>query len=530
MSNQAPPTIAGRYRLISKIGEGGMGSVWRAEHLTLGSDVAIKLIEPTYAENQEIRARFMREAQAAAQLRSPHVVQIFDYGVDGETPFIAMELMEGESLADRLRERARLSPAETSRIVTEVARALGKAHEAGIIHRDLKPDNIFLVKNDDAEIAKVLDFGIAKKTSFGAEGAGMTSTGAVLGTPYYMSPEQAEGLKDLDHRTDIWSLAVIAYECILGVRPFGGETLGGVFLSICTRPKPVPSLVATVPTGFDVWFEKGTARLLADRFATAREAALALREICEPGRTTSSESRELAERPVGSHEKTIASSSPGSTEESLAQSSTNVAPIPALPEFDFKQGKGPPGLNPPALNPPALGLSTAGVGAVSVPAVIPTKSTPGWVWGIGGVAALALVIVWQFSSPSGDESSTAADPAIADPSTGAEKPLEVEAPDIPTLKQQSSKEVAAEKTETAPTKTETPAKPEATKPEVAAKPEIPAKVTSPSSLAQAAPQPTTTPSKPATKPAQPAVKPAQAAPKTPDTQKKSGSSPVNLGI
>jgi len=272
--------IAGRYRLSTKLGQGGMGSVWRAEHLALGSEVAIKLIDPAVAENPEVRARFVREAQAAAQLRSPHVVQIIDYGVDGVTPFIAMELMVGESLSDRLDRVGRLSPQETARVITEVSRALGKAHEIGVIHRDLKPDNIFLVHNDDSEVAKVLDFGVAKKQAYGTEGAGMTSTGAVLGTPYYMSPEQAEGLKDLDHRTDIWALGVITYECMVGVRPFDSETLGGLFLAICTRPKPVPSrLVADLPAGFDEWFERCTARLLPDRFATARDAASALRDV-----------------------------------------------------------------------------------------------------------------------------------------------------------------------------------------------------------------------------------------------------------
>src|SRR5687768_1615003 len=148
--------IAGRYRLTTKLGQGGMGSVWRAEHLALGSEVAIKLIDPAVAENPEVRARFVREAQAAAQLRSPHVVQIIDYGVDGVTPFIAMELMVGESLSDRLDRVGRLNPHDTARVITEVSRALGKAHELGIVHRDLKPDNIFLVHNDDSEIAKVL--------------------------------------------------------------------------------------------------------------------------------------------------------------------------------------------------------------------------------------------------------------------------------------------------------------------------------------------------------------------------------------
>ena len=278
--------IASRYRLTTLLGQGGMGSVWRAEHLTLGSEVAIKLIDPAYASNEEVRSRFVQEAKAAAALRSPHVVQILDYGLDGDTPYIAMELMEGESLADRLDRVSRLSPEDTSRIITEVARALSKAHEVGIVHRDLKPDNIFLVRNDDTEIAKVLDFGVAKQT-LGTEEAHMTSTGTVLGTPYYMSPEQAEGLKHLDYRTDIWALAVIAYECLLGTRPFLSETLGGLMLAICTREKPVPSLVGAVPVGFDEWFAKGTDRDLTLRFHHVREAAAALQEVCGvPARIT----------------------------------------------------------------------------------------------------------------------------------------------------------------------------------------------------------------------------------------------------
>ncbi len=276
---QAGRILADRYQLVSLIGQGGMGSVWRAEHLTLGSAVAVKLIDPQIAHSKEAQARFVREARAAASLRSPHVVQVLDYGVD-EVPFIVMEMMVGESLSERLERVGKLSPAETARILTDVARALAKAHEAGIVHRDLKPDNVFLVENDDVEVAKVLDFGVARVSEFSAENAGMTSTGAVLGTPYYMSPEQAEGLKVVDHRTDIWALTVMAYECLLGARPFTGDSLGGVFLAICVRDIPVPSHVGQVPTGFDEWFHKGTSRALEQRFATAREAASELRAIC----------------------------------------------------------------------------------------------------------------------------------------------------------------------------------------------------------------------------------------------------------
>jgi hypothetical protein len=281
--------LGGKYALLTKLGQGGMGSVWRAEHIQLRSPVAVKLIDAQIIENPEALARFMREAQSAAALRSPHVVQILDYGADRGVPYIAMELLEGESLAQRLVRLGRVPAAQTAHIMTHVGRAIGKAHEAGVVHRDLKPDNIFLCHNDDEEVAKVLDFGIAKSSSgaFGVPTGSATRTGAILGTPYYMSPEQAEGTKLVDHRTDIWALGVIAYECLVGQRPFESEALGGLLLAICTRPLPIPSQFADVPAGFDAWFAKACARELSERFQSAREAASELRQICgNAGSTT----------------------------------------------------------------------------------------------------------------------------------------------------------------------------------------------------------------------------------------------------
>ena len=273
--------LSGKYRLERELGRGGMGSVWLAEHMTLRSPVAIKLIDPGIAAEPEALARFLREAQSAASLRSPHVVQILDHGVDEGVPFIVMELLEGESLAARIERHHRLAPAETARILTQVARAITRAHEAGIIHRDLKPDNIFLVRNDEEEVAKVLDFGVAKASSHGMGAAtGATRTGSVLGTPYYMSPEQAEGMKSIDGRSDLWSLGVIAWECLLGSRPFEAETLGGLLLAICAREIPVPSTVGAVPVGFDAWFAKACSRHVASRFGSAKELAAELRQVC----------------------------------------------------------------------------------------------------------------------------------------------------------------------------------------------------------------------------------------------------------
>jgi eukaryotic-like serine/threonine-protein kinase len=270
--------LAGRYRLERQLGKGGMGSVWLAEHLTLRSWVAVKLMDPAIAATPEGAERFRREAQAAASLRSAHVVQVLDYGVHEQTPYLVMELMQGESLAGCLEREKRLTPERTVSIMTQVARALGRAHSADIVHRDLKPDNIFLVREDDQELVKILDFGIAKtpQSQFG----GMeTRTGVTMGTPYYMSPEQVEGKRAVDFRTDLWAMAVIASECLTGVRPFDGSTFGELLLNICARPIPAPSSQGLVLRGFDEWFAKATNRDPEQRFASAQELASTLKDV-----------------------------------------------------------------------------------------------------------------------------------------------------------------------------------------------------------------------------------------------------------
>jgi serine/threonine protein kinase len=271
--------IVGRYRLESLLGRGGMGSVWQAEHVQLRSPVAIKLLDETISRNPQVLTRFMREAQAAALLRSPHVVQTFDFGVEDGTAFIAMELLRGESLAERIARLGHLPPEEVILFLSQVLRAIAKAHDAGIVHRDLKPANIFICK-EEPEFAKVLDFGVAKVVAgeLAATAGGRTQPGVMIGTPYYMSPEQMKA-RDVDARADLWSIAVIAYECIVGVRPFTGEELGELVLAICTGPVPVPSTQAAVPAGFDEWFVKATQRDRNRRFASAREMADELIEL-----------------------------------------------------------------------------------------------------------------------------------------------------------------------------------------------------------------------------------------------------------
>jgi serine/threonine-protein kinase len=188
-----------------------------------------------------------------------------------------MEYLQGEDLDVRLERQRKLGLQETLGITMQVARALGRAHAAGLVHRDLKPANIFLVHDDDREIAKVLDFGIAKSQSIALSSAdSKTKTGSVMGTPYYMSPEQAQGTKEVDHRSDLWALAVVVYQCITGQLPFDSMALGDLFVKIIVHPIPVPSRVAVVPAGFDAWWARATQRDPNERFQSAKELADAL--------------------------------------------------------------------------------------------------------------------------------------------------------------------------------------------------------------------------------------------------------------
>jgi serine/threonine protein kinase len=257
-----------------------MGSVWVAEHLTLRSRVAVKLIDPGLATSPDAVRRFEREARAAATLRSPHVVQVLDFGVDAGSPYLVMELLQGESLGTRLARSGRLSLREALLVMNQLARAVTRAHAEGFVHRDLKPDNIFLVDEDNEFFVKVLDFGIAKalRPTPTSRDAKATATGAFLGTPHHMSPEQAEG-RSVDARSDLWSMGVIAFECLTGSLPFKGDSLPALLRSICYDPIVVPSSVASVPLGFDAWFARAVTRDRDERFQNARELAEALEPL-----------------------------------------------------------------------------------------------------------------------------------------------------------------------------------------------------------------------------------------------------------
>ncbi len=276
-------TLVGKYRVTREIGRGGMAAVYEAEHMSLGKKIAIKVLASELAASTIVIERFFREARAAASVKSPHIVDVYDSGrLEDGRPFIAMEMLEGESLYDRMARVRLIDPRSTVRIIAQCAKGLMKAHAAGVIHRDLKPENIFLVKGEDGEeIAKLLDFGLAKfyaPVQPDEKEKRLTREGAVFGTPAYMSPEQVKGQHSVDHRADLWALGCLAFECLIG-RPVWNTDQGVAmtFAAIATAPLPIPSKIRPdLPPGFDEWFKKALEREPDLRYQSAKELAEAL--------------------------------------------------------------------------------------------------------------------------------------------------------------------------------------------------------------------------------------------------------------
>ncbi|HEY2516355.1 MAG TPA: serine/threonine-protein kinase [Polyangiaceae bacterium] len=254
-------TIAGKYRLRRLIGVGGMGSVYEGQHLDLAKKVAVKIIDSASIGSSELATRFKREARAASAVESENIVQVFDVGRDPEVGlYMVMELLQGEDLEMRLRKQLgrRLDPVTVAQLGYQIARALLKAHTARVIHRDLKPANIFLTDREDGSLrVKILDFGISKllaseaSIATGKEGLlNLTAAGVALGTPQYMSPEQAQGLTTVDHRTDIWGLGVVMYEALAGVPAYPElSSYQETILKILgEKPKPLAQIAPWVPT------------------------------------------------------------------------------------------------------------------------------------------------------------------------------------------------------------------------------------------------------------------------------------------
>jgi formylglycine-generating enzyme required for sulfatase activity len=279
--------IAGKLRLLRALGQGGMGVVWAARHEALETDVAVKLIRPErVAADPALIARFEREAKTTARIAHPHVVHVMDYGtVDGVVPYIVMELLGGFSLAEMLESGGRLSLATALVLIQQVGSALESAHERGVVHRDIKPHNVFIL--DDSQgyplFVKVLDFGIAKMLGDSQVPGGshtLTETGAIVGSPPYMSPEQIEGSKDVDLRADLWSLGVIIYESLTGQRPFqGGSFVAVGAAALKGKYRPASELRPGLPRAIDDFFAKALSVDPDARFQSAAAMVAAFLEL-----------------------------------------------------------------------------------------------------------------------------------------------------------------------------------------------------------------------------------------------------------
>jgi serine/threonine-protein kinase len=260
--------LSGRYRLVSLLGEGGMGTVWRAHSLSLERDVALKLIRSD-RESAEAVARLRLEAHAASAIEHPSIVRVFDLGETAlGDPFLVMELLQGESLADLIDHGGPMREPRAVALMLPLAAALQAAHEKGIVHRDVKPDNIFIVpldRDEGTRLPKIVDFGLARLE---ASQRRLTAEGSVLGSPGYMAPEQAMGERDVDARADVWGFCIVLYELITGLVPFSGANVGQTIAAIVQLdPRSTTDLVGGDP---DLWaiLRRGLAKAREDRFPT----------------------------------------------------------------------------------------------------------------------------------------------------------------------------------------------------------------------------------------------------------------------
>jgi Protein kinase domain len=264
----------GNYNITVKLGEGGMGTVFLAEHPVIGSKVALKAIHPQFARNTDVISRFMNEAKSVNQIRHDHIVDITDFGhtPDGDFYFI-MEYLQGQSLGRAIERNGYLPPARALDVAAQIADALQASHEHGVVHRDLKPENIFLIVRDtNDDFVKVLDFGLAKLMSSDEPVTHNTAAGSVMGTPFYMAPEQCEGKADLDHRTDIYALGVILFEMLTGKVPFGGRGYYDIIVKQITVPPPAArSIRPELSPALDVILFRALAKDPGTRFQTMSE-------------------------------------------------------------------------------------------------------------------------------------------------------------------------------------------------------------------------------------------------------------------
>jgi serine/threonine protein kinase len=271
--------VDGKYRVERLLGKGGMGAVFEGYHTLIERRVAIKVLLPSASSSGNAAARFEREVRATGRIGNDHILDVYDVGVlpDGSR-YMVSEFLDGETLADRLAQGP-LQPKLTAELMLQLLDGLGAAHEKGIVHRDLKPENVFLLrrKADRADFLKIIDFGISKFQLDDKSELSMTATGTVLGTPYYLSPEQARGQGDIDHRSDLYAVGVIIYESVTGKVPFNAENFNDLLFKIALEsPPPLAAVMPQIDPVFSAIVERAMSRRREDRYQSATEMALAL--------------------------------------------------------------------------------------------------------------------------------------------------------------------------------------------------------------------------------------------------------------
>ena len=392
--------LEGKYRIERLLGAGGMGSVWVAEHTMLHRPVAVKVLDSS-ATTRDATAvqRFLREAQTAARLRSDHIVDVLDVGrFDDGTPFLIMELLEGETLAARIKREGRLQHGESALLVDHLLSGLSAAHAAGVIHRDIKPDNCFITRKDGREHLKLLDFGISKVAGDARE-MRMTRTGVVMGTPYYMAPEQARGSKEIDHRCDLYAAGAILYECVTGRVPFEAESVNELLFKIVLEPLiPPHSMAPELDPAFEELILQAMGREADARFQTAQQ----FREALGPyiaGRISTG--TQVVERVV------LTSQPPPATPRTALPISGNEQTAPI--DSDAMRAITDPNSRPRTSTPSGLqGLSKTGPLQIGEPA--PARRNSAW-FAVGAVALVGIGGGVFYASTSKGPSASASAPA-----------------------------------------------------------------------------------------------------------------------
>lgn len=312
-SSQVPigTVLEGKFRVTQEIGRGGMAAVYEAENVDIGKRVAVKILSAELTSSRIVRERFIREARAAAAIHSPYICEVYDSGMFHDQPFLVMELLEGESLYDRMTRVRQFKVSTTLKIISHVVKGLARAHEAGVVHRDLKPENIFLTRDAEGRLlAKIVDFGLAKfyegRSGDEEQNVRLTREGALFGTPAYMSPEQARGQGEVDGRADLWALGCIVYECLTGQTVWDvQEGVAMILAQIARGQLPDPrALRPDLPPSFVEWFKRALHPDLQARFQTGHEFMEALEssliEIQEPPSSLNASPFQLDQAPVSS--------------------------------------------------------------------------------------------------------------------------------------------------------------------------------------------------------------------------------------